>query len=186
MNQFPDSYETERLLVRRYRPGDGRLLHAVADRNRDHLQRFESHNIVLNALDTTTGERLVKDLDFAWRMQDYRFMGVFEKISGAFVAQVVYSPVDRHLPEFAIGYFADNDHQRQGYVTEAVLGMVRLLFEQTDVHRLRIECDERNERSQRVALRCGFIKEAHLRENRRAADGVITGTLIYGRLRTDV
>jgi len=47
---------------------------------------------------------------------------------------------------------------------------------------VRIECDDTNLRSIRVAERCGFVREAHFRENKRNPDGTITGTVVYGLL----
>jgi RimJ/RimL family protein N-acetyltransferase len=49
-------------------------------------------------------------------------------------------------------------------------------------HRVRIECDETNVRSYRVAERCGFSREGHFRENKKHPDGTMSGTLFYGLL----
>ena len=101
------------------------------------------------------------------------------------MAQVYVGPVNWDVPEFAIGYFADRDHEGQGYVTEAAGAALGFIFEHLGAHRVRLECDDTNERSQRVAERCGFVEEGHIRENKVTADGERTGTLYYGLLKRE-
>jgi RimJ/RimL family protein N-acetyltransferase len=62
-------------------------------------------------------------------------------------------PDDRKLPEYEIGYFADVDHEGQGYVTEVVRATLAVLFEQLDAHRVRLGVGDTNLRSIRVAER---------------------------------
>lgn len=113
------------------------------------------------------------------------FFGVFEKERGDFVAQLFVGPANWDLPEFQIGYFVDKDHEGRGYVTEAVQGVIRLLFEEMGAHRISLECDDTNECSYRVAERCGMVKEAHFRQNKRRQEDILTGTYHYALLRQD-
>jgi RimJ/RimL family protein N-acetyltransferase len=101
------------------------------------------------------------------------------------VAQVYIGAIDWDLPEFEIGYFADVEHEGQGYVAEAVRGALHFVFEHLHAHRVRLGCNDTNVRSYRVAERCGLVKEGHIRENKRNADGSISGTLHYGLLRSE-
>ena len=48
-----------------------------------------------------------------------------------------------------------------------------------------MECDEANLRSRRVAERCGLVLEGHVRENKRNADGTLSGTLYFGLLKSE-
>ena len=41
---IPDQLETNRLLMRGYRPGDGPWSFAMSQRNREHLLRYEAQN----------------------------------------------------------------------------------------------------------------------------------------------
>jgi RimJ/RimL family protein N-acetyltransferase len=50
---------------------------------------------------------------------------------------------------------------------------------------VRMECDDTNERSRRVAERCGLVREAHFRENKVHADGTRSGTLHFGLLKRE-
>jgi aminoglycoside 6'-N-acetyltransferase len=89
------------------------------------------------------------------------------------------------LPEFQIRFFADRDHEGQGYATEAVNASLRFIFEHLGAHRVRMEGDDANERSCRVAERCGMVKEGHVRGNKRNPDGTFSGTLHSGPLKRE-
>jgi RimJ/RimL family protein N-acetyltransferase len=88
------------------------------------------------------------------------------------------------LLEFEIGFFVDSDHEGRGYVTEAVRAVIQFIFQHLEAHRVRVECDDINIRNRRVAQRCGMVLEGHIRENKRNADGTLSGTLHFGLLRS--
>ena len=130
-------------------------------------------------------EVVVRELAAEWVARNCFFMGAFDKETGAFVAQVYVGPVRWEVPEFEVGFFADVNHEGQGYVTEAAKAALGFIFEHLKGHRVRLRCDDTNRRSWRVAERCGMVREGHLRENKRNADGTLSGTLIYGLLREE-
>jgi aminoglycoside 6'-N-acetyltransferase len=157
----------------------------MSHRNRTHLARYEAENVALSIYTQEEAEALVQELAADWTAGNCFFLGAFERATGEFVAQIYLGPVNWDLPEFEIGYFADRDHQRQGFVTEAVQAVVRIAFEHLHAHRLRIECDDTNVPSCRVAERCGFVREGYIRENKLGPDGTLSGTVHYGLLKSD-
>lgn len=183
--EFPTQFESERLSLRSYHPGDGKWYYAMSLRNREHLMRYESENVAANIPSEEAAEVLVQDLAKEWSKGSCFFIGAFDKKTGEFVAQIYVGPVDWNLPEFQIGYFADVEHEGQGYVTEAVKATLRILFTQLNAHRVRLGCDETNVRSIRVAERCQMTKEGYLRENKRNPDGTYNSSLIYGLLKSE-
>lgn len=64
-----------------------------------------------------------------------------------------------------IGYVFHPDHQGKGYATEAANAMLKIGFEQADMHRIYGRCDVRNGASARLMERLGMRQEAHLVEN---------------------
>jgi ribosomal-protein-serine acetyltransferase len=182
---FPSPFESERLSMRGYRPGDGKWYYAMSLRNREHLMRYESDNVATTIASEETAEELICELAAAWTERNSFFIGAFDKMTGEFVAQIYVGPVDWKLPELQIGYFADVDHEGKGYVTEAVRATLGVIFNHINAHRVRLECDETNVRSIRVAERCDMIREGHLRENKRNPDGTYSGSLIYGLLKSE-
>jgi RimJ/RimL family protein N-acetyltransferase len=177
--------ETARLSLRPYCPGDGAWYYPMALRNKAHLGRFESGNAVMSIGSQEDAERIVTEFAVGWAEGKVFFLGAFERESGKFVAQIYVGVVNRDLPEFEVGFFADAGHEGQGYVSEAVRAVLPFLFGELSAHRVRLECDDTNERSARVAERCEFTLEGHIRENHLWPDGRITGTLHYGLLRRE-
>ncbi len=182
LSELPNPFESPRLTLRSYQPGDGKWYYAMSLRNRKHLLRYEAENVAANIPNEEAAEALMQGLADDWKNHNCFFIGAFEKQTGEFVAQVYVGPVDWNLPEFEIGYFADVDHEGQGYVTEAVKATLNMLFNQLRAHRVSLKCDATNLRSLRVAERCGMTREGYLRENRRHPDGKYSGSYVYGVL----
>ena len=173
---------TTRLLIRPYRSDDTSWYYKMSLRNKGHLARYESENSIMSIMTESDAEKTINEFISLWDKQKYRFLGVFLKDTGEYVAQIYLGKLDDNLPEYAIGYIAEVEQVGNGYVTEAVSALVRVLFEEVGVHRIQIETDDTNTRSIAVAERCGFKKEGHLRKNKLAPDGSYTGTLFFGLL----
>lgn len=185
---LPDQLETERLILRPYRVEDGAVYYEVCQRNQDHLLPFEAGNPALEVHTPEQAEILIRHFMAGWAARNALFLGAWEKTTGSFAAQIYIGPVDWELPEFEIGYFVDVEHQGRGYVTEAVRAALKWLFEDMGAHRVRLGCNEMNERSWRVAERCGFVREGHLRQTRKHVlreDGTYSGDYLYGLLRSE-
>ena len=142
-------------------------------------------NVVMSLANADAAEDVMRQFSAEWDACNYFFMGAFEKESDDFVAQIYVGPVRWELPEFELGFFVDVEHEGQGYVTEAVRSVLTFIFEHLKAHRVRMQCDDTNLRSLRVAERCGFVREGHFRENKRNADGSLSGTCWYGLLRRE-
>lgn len=181
--EIPERIEARRIYLRSFQAGDGQWYHAVSQKNRVHLARFEADNVVMSIESEQSAEVVVRELAAEWGARNCFFMAAFDRETGEFVAQVYVGPLNWDVPEFEIGFFADKDHQGQGYVTEAVRAALGFVFEHLKAHRVRMECDDANERSWRVAERCGMVREGHIRENKLNADGSLSGTLYYGLLK---
>lgn len=68
----------------------------------------------------------------------------------------------RHSGE--IGYFVDEKHWGKGIAVQAVKFLENLGFRRFGLKRIVILADTRNRQSQRVAQKCGYRKEGHLRK----------------------
>jgi aminoglycoside 6'-N-acetyltransferase len=182
---IPTRIEAQRVYLRCYRAGDGPWYYTMSQKNKAHLARYESGNRVMSIDTEEDAEIAVRGFAAAWTARDAFFLGGFRRDTHEFVAQIYVGPVYWDLPEFEIGFFADVEHEGQGYVTEAARAALGFAFEHLGAHRVRLECDDTNERSFRVAERCGMVREGHVRENKKNADGSISGTLYYGILRDE-
>jgi aminoglycoside 6'-N-acetyltransferase len=182
---IPNQIETERLTLRGYHAGDGSWYSSMSQRNKSHLAQFESGNAVMTINNEEEAEIVVREFAADWVARKAFFMGVFLKGTQEFVAQIYIGAVHWDLPEFELGYFVDHEHEGYGYVTEAAKGALQFCFKHLGAYRVRLECDDTNARSYGVADRCGMVREGHIRENKKNADGSISGTLLYGVLRSE-
>jgi ribosomal-protein-alanine N-acetyltransferase len=182
---IPSRIETERLYLRPYAEGDGRWYYPMSQKNLAHLSRYESENPVMAIRSEREAENLVRSLAVQWAERRSFFLGAFDRSSDEFVAQVFVGPVSWELPEFQIGYFVDKAHEGRGYVSEAVRAALGFVFQHLHAGRVRLECDDTNARSIRVAERCGMVREGHLRQNKKNKDGTLSGTMIYGLLKSE-
>jgi len=182
---IPTEFETERLRLRCYQSGDGRWYYQMGLRNREHLARYEADNPARALASEDEAEALVRAFAADWQARANFFLGVFDKETGDFVGQVYIGPVNWALPEFSVGYFADEAHSGRGYIAEAVRGALGFIFRHLQARRVRLECDDTNAPSFRVAERAGFVREGHLRQNKLNPDGTVSGTLLYGLLRSE-
>lgn len=183
--EIPTRIEAERLYLRRYEAGDGPWYYAMSQKNRSHLTRYESDNVAMSIKSLEDAEVLVRQLDAEWIARRCFFMGAFDNKTDAFIAQIYVGPINWDLPEFGLGYFVDKEYEGRGFVTEAVKATLGFIFDHLNAHRVQIECDDTNDRSIRLAERCGFVKEGHLRENKRNMDGTVSGTQYFGLLKIE-
>jgi [ribosomal protein S5]-alanine N-acetyltransferase len=182
---IPTYLETERLYLRCYQPEDGGWFYAMSQRNLAHLARYETDNPIRSIKTASEAEALVNFFIMDWIARSNFFLGVFLKGGQEFVGQIYIGLPNASLPEFELGYFADVAHEGRGFITEAARGSLELIFHTLHAHRVRLECDDTNQRSSRVAERCGLLREGHLRENKRGPDGTLSGTFLYGMLRAE-
>jgi RimJ/RimL family protein N-acetyltransferase len=93
----------------------------------------------------------------------------------------VYVHLHDNRMQAEIGFSLAVAHQRRGYATEAVRGVLDRLFRLQGMHKVTAECDARNTASAALMERVGFTREGHLRQQT-FVKGEWTDDLIYGLL----
>ncbi len=185
---LPSQFETERLILRPYRAGDGDAYYKLALNNKEHLLPFEKGNPALDIHTEEDAEILVRQFALDWAARTIFFVGGWEKATNELVVQIVIMVVNWELPECEIGFFVDKDHEGRGFVTEGSRAMLRFAFDCLGAHRVSAGCNDTNLRSQHVIERLGLIREAHYRQNKahiKLADGTFSGDYHYGLLRDE-
>lgn len=183
--RLPDMIETDRLRLRRYSAADAPWYYRMSVHNRDHLRRYEPGNVALSLASEDHTRSVLDDLAKSWDQGICYFLGAFERKTGEFVAQIYIGPFRQKPIEYIVGYFADVEHEGNGYVSEAIEAAVEQVFAHSDAVCVRIHCDETNVRSRHVAERCGFHLSDIVQEERLNPEGGVTPcqTTIYLRLR---
>lgn len=64
----------------------------------------------------------------------------------------------------ALGYWIDQRWEGKGFVTHSCEALIDYAFSELEMNRIEIQCAVENERSQKVAERLGFKREARLSE----------------------
>ena len=64
-----------------------------------------------------------------------------------------------------IGYMLSPDHHGKGIIPEAVNRLIKYGFEDLKLHSIEAVIDPENYASEKVLQKCGFVKEAHLKES---------------------
>jgi len=85
--------------------------------------------------------------------------------TGTVVGQVELVWLSREHRQGEIGYVFNPQHQGQGLATEAAVEMLRIGFEEFDLHRIIGRCSAQNTASARLLARLGMRQEAHFIQN---------------------
>jgi len=80
------------------------------------------------------------------------------------------------------GTFLEPAFWRSPLNTDAKLEMLRYAFETGEVHRVWLQTDVRNERSQAAIARLGAVREGVLREDRRFPNGTYRSSVVFSIL----
>jgi ribosomal-protein-serine acetyltransferase len=184
LRDFPDHFETERLLLRCPRPGDGAPIYAAAIASKAEIEPWMPW--ARGDYMPEMAETFVRNAQ-AWFLQRTTLpMLIFRKADKAFIGGTGLHDIEWDVPRFEIGYWQATAYTRHGYMTEAVIGLTDFCREQFDARRMVIRCDSRNERSRRVAERAGYGLESVAHNDRRGLDDhQLRDTLTFAKTWSD-
>jgi ribosomal-protein-serine acetyltransferase len=178
---FPDQFETDRLLLRAPKPGDGPALNEAIRESVDSLKPwFPFVNPVPTVEDS---EEFVRLSCAKFILREDLMLLLFDKRSGRLVGSSGLHRMDWAARRFEIGYWLRDSAVGRGYATEAVNGITAFAATYLAANRIEIRCDVRNHRSRRVAERCGFHLETVIRNDRLDMSGNFSDTCLYAKVR---
>jgi len=168
---------TPALAIRLIAPGDHEAWYAVIDNNRERLREY---------FPVTT--RAVEDLAAAESFVEARMQQVLRKDGYFFVivenanivGAVIIKEVNWRVPKCELAYFIDAAYEGKGIITAAVKWVVNYCFEVLAMEKICIMVNPANEGSRQVALRSGFVKEGHMRNEFRTGHGLLSDVEYYG------
>lgn len=176
----PVILQTERFTLR---VPDSKDAEAVADyyrRNRSYLQPFYP----------TFGESWFDVSAWRLKLRDYRrqFLDLtglrtvlFDPDGRAIGVANVHSMAFHPIYDCLLGYSLDEKRQGQGYMGEALRGVIPVAFQKFRMHRITAGYMPRNERSGRVLRRLGFQVEGYFKDylmiDGRWEDHIVTGLI---------
>ncbi|WP_172194334.1 GNAT family N-acetyltransferase [Saccharibacillus qingshengii] len=181
MLEFPEQFETERLIVRATRPGDGAELNAAIRESQQELAPFMPFARILPEPEATEKLMRQKRLEFLGRTD--LMMLMTDRETGRILGASGLHRFDWEARRFEIGYWVRTSCAGRGLVTEAVHGLTRFAADELGANRVEIRCDDRNVRSAAVAVRAGFALEGVLRSWRREEDGTLVNDKVFAKIR---
>lgn len=177
LRDFPDAFETDRLLIRSPMPGDGEEVLAAVIETWDSLQPWLKWATEIPSIEEM--EENVRRARLAFLERSDLRLHLYLKGTDILVGASGLHRIDWQVPKFEIGYWCRSRYEGQGYITEAVRGIVRFAFETLGARRLVLECDSLNERSRHVAERVGFHFEGERRNDMLGPDGDLRNMLAF-------
>ncbi|WLR42186.1 GNAT family N-acetyltransferase [Bacillus carboniphilus] len=179
---FPNEFYTDRLLIRRPDPGDGKVVFNAIQASIQELKPW---------MEFAQKQQTEEDLEVFMREAHTNFINredlhllVFDRKTGDFIASSGLHRINWSIPKFEIGYWIDSRKSGKGYMTETVEGITNFAFETLKARRVEIRCDSDNERSRRVAERLDFPLEGILKNSARSMDkSGLKDTCIFAKVR---
>ncbi|BBH71311.1 N-acetyltransferase [Actinoplanes sp. OR16] len=170
---------TERLTLRRFRASDApRLAEYRSDPDVARYQSWEAP-FSLAAAEVAVRNFAASSPDVAGHFQYAAELSATGELAGD-----VYVRLHDNLKQAEIGFTVAAEHQRKGYGSEAVSGVLDRLFRRQGLHKVTGECDARNVASAALMERLGFRREGLLRQQT-FIKGEWTDDLLYGLLSTE-
>ncbi len=163
--EIPSKLETTRLILRQYQNGDGSALFTLLERgsNREYLKPHVDEATTIRTLESA--EIRVREFNAYWVAREKFILGIWLKSSNLYIGQLWIEPKRWEVPLFELGWFLDQSQQHQGYATEAAQTGIDFLFNNLKAHKIAVLTRDDNIKSYKLAERCGFVREGHLRDH---------------------
>jgi RimJ/RimL family protein N-acetyltransferase len=174
----PDRFETERLVLRRWRPADAPSIKAAIDSSLPHLQAWVSWAMgeptpLADMEARLAGFSAAFDAGREW------IYGVFSPDEREALGGIGFHPRSDAPDCVELGYWLRADATGRGYVTEAARAAMVMARALPGIRRLEIRCDPHNERSAAVPRRLGFQHVRTLENDTLTPDGRPRDTMVW-------
>ncbi|MEH7356914.1 GNAT family N-acetyltransferase [Neobacillus drentensis] len=178
---FPEEFYTERLLIRKPMPGDGKAVYAAMQASLNELKPWMpwAHR-EQTELDV---EANMRDAHAKFLTREDLRLHIFHKETGEFIGSSGLHRINWYVPKFEIGYWIDTRYSGNGYITEAAKAITEFAFKELKARRVEIRCDYKNSKSRAIPEKLGFTLEGILNNNGISADtNELRDTCIYAKI----
>lgn len=176
---FPDSFETDRLILRAPQYGDGILINEAVQESVNEMRPWLPFVRKLPTVDES--EAYVRRARLHFLERTDLVLHVMDKRTGQFVGSSGLHRFDWDIRKFEIGYWLRTSRTGEGLMTEAVNGITSFAIEYLDANRLEIRCSSENKESIRVAERAGFTLEGTMRNIGHDEFGKLTHIKVFAK-----
>ncbi|SFA78310.1 Protein N-acetyltransferase, RimJ/RimL family [Amycolatopsis marina] len=173
--------QTSRLNLRPFTPSDVADTHAI--HSRPDVVRYLYWDVRSEDEVREMVERRMDNVRIE-QENDALVLAVERKDTGQLIGDVLLQLNSQANQQGEVGYVFHPDHHGQGFAREAAVEMLRLGFEELQLHRIIGRCDARNTASSGLLKRLGMRHEATLVENE-IVKGEWCSEAVYAMLRTE-
>jgi RimJ/RimL family protein N-acetyltransferase len=177
---IPERIETARMVLRAAKSGDGPEAFEAVLESVDALRPWMPWVHPAPLLDASVEfHAQAQSKWYSREMLDFQW---HDKATGRLVGKGGFHTINWDVPKLEIGYWVRTSMAGQGLCTEAVTALVDFARRELGAKRLEICSDPRNQRSRKVAERCGFTLEGILRKDKRDPYGELRDSCMYARI----
>lgn len=180
MNFLFEQFETERLLIRVAKPGDGALFNQAIDESLNSLSPWlgwASPPPTLEQSEMTCTRAFARFL-----LNEDLMVFFFSRSNGELVGGGGLHNANWKLRQFAVSYWGRTRYSGAGLITEGVRALVDHALSILQATRIYLASDESNTPSWRLAERAGFELEGILRNERLNRQGRLINTRLYSKV----
>lgn len=181
---IPETFaETERLIIRVPRPGDGPAQNEAVNESLEELKPWMpwAHRPV----PVDASEEVCRRAAAQFAAREDMMLFIWARESGRFLGGTGLHRFDWSVPRFEIGYWMRTSETGKGYVKEAVRALTDFAFTTLQAERMEIHCDARNRPSAVIARRCGYVYEGCIRHSARDPYGDLWDRMLFSKLRSE-
>ena len=179
-HSLPEQIESERLIIRVARLGDGAIFNAAILQSRERLSPWLDW--VNPAPSLEASEESCRRAYARFLLNEDLMVLFVRKSDGNLVGGSGLHDVDWSLRRFEIGYWGHQLFAGQGLITEGVSALANHALESLDASRVYLTTDDLNVPSWKLAERAGFELEGILRQDRKNLSGGFRNTRVYSRI----
>jgi RimJ/RimL family protein N-acetyltransferase len=177
---FPEEFTTERLVIRKPMPGDGKAVFEAVQASLNELKPWMPWAHREQTEQDT--EAIVREAYAKFITREDLRLHIFNKVTGEFIGSSGLHRINWDVPKFEIGYWIDTRLSGKGYITEATEAITSFAFTELNAKRVEIRCETKNLRSRAIPERLGYTLEGILKSDGISADGKDTrDTCIFAK-----
>ncbi|MFE3867200.1 GNAT family N-acetyltransferase [Flavobacterium sp. LS2P90] len=172
---FPN-LETERLLLRRVNENDANEIFAL--RSNPETMKYIPRPLVKSIDDALEHIAMI---DAKIDTNEGINWAITYKYDSKLIGIIGHYRIKPEHYRAEVGYMLLPEYNGKGIISEAIKEVVNYGFNEMKLHSIEAIIDPENFGSERVLQKCGFVKEAHLKENE-FYEGRFLDTVIYSIL----
>lgn len=186
LRDIPTRIATARLHLRPPQAGDGRIMYEAVVDALPQLRKF------LASVPWAAHEPSEESSEIYCHHAQANFLArtdfpylIFDSASNQLVGCTGLHRFHWAVPKFEVGFWCRTSQTGKGFISEAVAALAGVAEKNFSGARIELITDESNHRARSVAIRCGFVLEGILRDERRSPDGTLRNSCLYARTKSE-